>query len=112
MGEEITNGKKSRKGWFYGGLILLFLIALYFGYMTYSHNQLVKRVKELLAVESEKYSDPAAAMKVLVDVCNEAISDKQERRTIRNYAKANKISYEEAIVDRTLKLARSFTYLQ
>jgi len=111
--ETTTTKKKSGKGWMIGGITVLLLLAVWFAWVTYDHHSTLVKVKALLVDESEKYSPrDAEALKVMADLANEIISNRAERRTVKDYAAAQKVSYEQAIVDRVMALARSLNYLE
>ncbi len=96
--------KKSRK-FLIGALITIFVIAALFGTHFYMHHNMLKSIEAKIDEESKKYSDPAYAKTIITDMANEIISSRSRKKTVKDYAKNNKVSFEEALVDFSINSA-------
>ena len=102
---------KKKKGWLIALIIFIIVLASFVGWMVYDHHKTLENIKTLVQAEADKYTDKEAALSILVDLANEVLMSRTERKTAKDYAKANKVSYEQAVTDRAIALAHSMGYI-
>ena len=112
MAEETTSDKKkSKKTWLWIIIILLLVAAATITTFVVIHHTVLAKIKSLLVSATANSSDPAGALKILTDIANELISDPMRRQEIKDYANSANISYEQAVVDVSIKTAQGLGYI-
>ena len=108
-----TKGKKLSTGWKIGIAVIIIAFLILLGFIAYriwfEFNNTA--IQSYINQEAAKYADPASAAVIINDSVKNILEDRSLTKQVKDFATANKMTNEQALVAAAIAEAKNFGFL-